>query len=119
MKQSTGLIAFLKGSPDPKRDMPGCANYDHHYGGCLLAEACSVQEGERCAYFEKAVLPTGHAEMYEKYEQHCGIEAPLARPQLRRCECGTILKHRERFCSDCTKKRRRATYRRARQRKAG
>jgi len=112
MKQSTGLIAFLKGSPDPKRNMPGCANFDHYYGGCLLVEACVVEQGNRCAYFEKAVLPTGDAEMYEKYEQSCGIEAPLPRAQLKRCECGAILKTQAMFCSDCLRKRRQMGYRR-------
>ena len=55
---TVGLIAFLKGNSDPKVGMPGCANYDHHYGGCLFADTCSVEEGKRCDYFERVVLPT-------------------------------------------------------------
>jgi len=111
MQQSKGLIAFLKGSPNPLRNMPGCANYDHYYGDCLTESVCKVEQSQRCAYFERAVLPTGDAEIFEKYEQHCGIEGPLHRPQLRRCECGAILKSRQRFCEKCKKRRRQKTNR--------
>ncbi len=57
-KRTVALIAFLKGNSDPKVGMSGCANYDHHYRGCLFADTCSVEEGKRCDYFERVVLPT-------------------------------------------------------------
>ena len=37
---------------------PGCANFDYHYDGCLFRDECLVLKGERCEYFERAVLPT-------------------------------------------------------------
>ena len=117
--RTIGLIAFLKGSTDPKAGMPGCANYDHHYAGCLFQDVCLVQEGKRCGYFEKAVLPTGTSEIYSKYEAHCDLTEPLVRPEVRQCSCGKVLKSRQRYCEDCSRKRRRATYRKSRQRKAG
>jgi len=46
------------GDTDPKAGMPGCANYDRHYDGCLFEDTCLVQEGKRCGYFERAVLTT-------------------------------------------------------------
>ena len=111
METSVGLITFLKGSTNPAVGMPGCANYDHHYGGCLVEATCKVEQGRRCGYFERAVLPTGNAEVCQKYEQHCGVKGPLARAQLRRCECGQILDDRQRFCEKCRKRRRQKTNR--------
>lgn len=110
-RQTIGLIVFLKGSPDPKVGMPGCANYDHHYGGCLFRESCLMEQGKRCAYFERAVLPTaadtGQTErIYAAYEKQCKVGL-LARPQQRICpDCGTGLKPRERFCDNCKRKHR-------------
>ena len=77
-KRTVGLIAFLKGNTDPAAGMPGCASYDHHYGGCLFLDGCLVEEGKRCGYFEKAVLPTaadiGLKELvYSLYERQVGI----------------------------------------------
>ena len=37
---------------------PGCANFDYHYNCCLFRDECLVQNGQRCEYFERAVLPT-------------------------------------------------------------
>jgi hypothetical protein len=37
---------------------PGCANFDYHYNCCLFRDECLVQKGQRCEYFERAVLPT-------------------------------------------------------------
>jgi hypothetical protein len=105
-KQTVGLIAFLKGNTDPKSGMPGCANYDHHYGGCLLADTCKVQEGQRCGHFERAALPTaeeiGLADVvYSAYEAHVGIAGNglLKRGQARRCpDCGDEVGPRQRYC---------------------
>ncbi len=116
-KRSIGLIAFLKGSTDPKAGMPGCANYDHHYSGCLYG-GCLAEAGQRCGYFEKAVLPIageiGQQKIYAAYESLTGAD-PLARPQARLCpDCGAELKPRQRYCDDCKRKRRRQSYRNSR-----
>ena len=116
MSKRIGLIAFLKGSSKPAEQMPGCANYDHHYGGCLFGETCKVEQGQRCVDFEK-VLPTavdiGAGErMHFLYEKQCGLSVTLARGQMRICpNCGTELKPRQRFCDGCSKRRRRDSYR--------
>jgi len=123
-KRTVGLIAFLKGSSNPKDRMPGCANYDHHYGGCLLAKRCLVQDGKRCRYFEEAVLPTaadtGRKELvYALYEKQVGIGGELTQDikPVRECpDCGGELKPRQRYCDDCGMKRRRQAYRKARRR---
>ena len=125
-RRSVGLIAFLKGSSDPKEQMPGCANYDHYYGGCLFADACLVEQGNRCGYFEKAVLPIayelGLQNVYDAYEEQCGIsgDGMLNRSSARVCpDCGGPIRPRQRYCDDCSRKRRRATYRRSRKKKVG
>ena len=116
-----GLIPFLKGSPNPERRTPGCTNFDHHYGGCLFAEHCAVEQGERCEYFERAVLPTaadiGQEEHVRSlYAKHVGLEGCQSdRPSTRECPgCGGELLRRQRYCDSCKKKRRRETYRKAR-----
>ena len=120
-KRTVGLTAFLKGSSNPDDRMPGCSNYDHHYGGCLFADTCKVQEGQRCGYFERRVLPTaadiGLGErMYSLYEKQCGISGTLERGQMRICpDCGTGLKPRQRYCDNCKRRRRRKSYRKARE----
>ena len=122
-KRTVGLIAFLKGSTDPKAGMPGCANYDHHQGGCLFGEICKVQGSQRCGYFEKAVLPTAadlglNEAVYSQYEQQVGIAGNglLRRGQIRRCpDCGDEVGPRQRYCLKCSKRRRRESYRRARE----
>ena len=118
-KRSVGLIAFLKGNSDPAVDMPGCANYDHYYGGCLFAETCLVEKGKRCGYFERAVLPTaegiGLKELvYSLYERQVGIAGigQFDSGEIRRCpDCGAELKPRQRYCDECSKKRRQKTRR--------
>jgi hypothetical protein len=121
-RRTVGLIAFLKGSTDPAEGMPGCANYDHHYGGCLFGNTCKVQDGERCGYFELTVLPTAseiglNDTVYSQYEQQVGIAgiSVLKRSQIRRCpDCGDEVGPRQRYCPNCSKRRRRESYRRAR-----
>ena len=122
-RKTVGLIAFLKGSTDPADGMPGCATYDHHYGGCLFAETCKVEEGQRCGYFERAVLPTAadiglNDTVYTQYEQQVGIARGglLKREQVRRCpDCGDEVGPRQRYCPNCSKRRRRESYRRVRE----
>jgi len=126
-KRSVGLIAFLKGNSDPAVGMPGCANHNHHYGGCLIEETCLVEQGKRCRYFERAVLPS--AEGIGLKELVCGLyqkqvgmtgDITLTGRQIRRCpSCGAELKPRQRYCDSCRQRRRRASYRRSRQKRAG
>ena len=121
-RRSVGLIAFLKGSTDPADGMPGCANYDHHHGGCLFGETCKVEDGQRCGYFERAVLPTAadvglNDTAYRQYEAQVGMAGGgvLKRSQIRRCpDCGDEVGPRQRYCEKCSKRRRRESYRRAR-----
>jgi hypothetical protein len=47
-----------KDETDEKKINPGCANFDYHYNCCLFRDECLVQNGQRCEYFERAVLPT-------------------------------------------------------------
>ena len=117
-KRTVGLIAFLKGSSNPEDRMPGCANFDHHYGGCLYEKTCKVEQGKRCGYFEKAVLPVaaelGLQNVYEAYEDLTGAEM-LKRPQARLCpDCGGPVRLRQRYCDNCAHKRRKASYRKRR-----
>lgn len=121
-KRTVGLIAFLKGNTDPAVGMPGCANYDHHYGGCLFHGSCLVEEGKRCGYFERAVLLTavdiGLKELvYSLYERQVGIAGigQFDSGEIRRCpDCGAELRWRQRYCDDCKHKRRRRSYRNSR-----
>ncbi len=122
-KRTVGLLAFLKGNTDPAVGMPGCANYDHRYGGCLFRHKCLVQQGERCRYFERTVLPTaadiGLKDLiYSLYEEQVGIDSNglLKRGQIRRCpDCADEVGPRQRYCQKCSKRRRRESYRRARE----
>ena len=125
-KRTVGLIAFLKGNTDPKKQMPGCANLDHHYGGCLFAQECKVQQGKRCHYFEEAVLPTaadiGQMEhIYSQYQSHVGLAGyGLQAGKIRPCpDCGGELLPRQRYCSDCKRKRARASKRNWKRKKTG
>lgn len=138
-KRTVGLIAFLRGSSNPADMMPGCANFDHCYGGCLFRTAegtpnndlleeekskcsCLVQQGLRCASFERAILPMakdiGLQSVYSQYEKSIGIEGALkiSIGSARLCpECGAGLKLRQRFCDSCSKRRRQKSYRKVRE----
>ena len=119
-RKTVGLAAFLKGSSNPVDKMPGCANFDQHYGGCLLGDNCLIQDSKRCGHFEKTVLPTAAdirsgERIYSLYEKQCGISGTLQRDQMRICpDCGTGLKPRQRYCDGCANKRRRQSYRNSR-----
>jgi len=103
-KRSVGLIAFLKGNTDPKAGMLGCANFDHHYGGCSCGDVCLVQTGKGCRHFEKVVLPTTgdlglRESVYSQYRKHVGLDGDgeLGTGPLRRCDCGAELKQRKKI----------------------
>jgi hypothetical protein len=116
-KQTVCLTAFLKGSTNPKARIPGCSNFDHHYGGCLFG-ACLLELGERCSYFERAILPTGDSDTRQKYEALTGVH--IEGQAVNVCgDCGRTIPPRRRYCDRCVQKRRRATYRQSRQKIAG
>ena len=108
--KTTSLIQFLKGSTDPKVEIPGCVNYDHHYGGCLFADTCLIQENKRCGYFEKAVLPVGDSVIRQKYETLTGV-CIKGRVTNLCSDCGKSIPSRRRYCEGCKKKRRQKTNR--------
>lgn len=116
-RRTVGVITFLKGSPNPADKMPGCASFDHHYGGCLYAETCSVQDGNRCRYFEDAVLPTAaeislSESIHSLYQAHIGMAGDMRKSETRPCpDCGGELLPRQRYCSDCKRKRKLASKR--------
>jgi hypothetical protein len=119
-KRTVGLIGFLKGNTDPAVGMPGCANYDHHHGGCLFADTCRVEQGQRCGYFEKAVLPTAAdiglrelvCSLYEKHTGLAGESILLRSVSVRECpDCGAALGYRQRLCAECSRRRRQKTKR--------
>ena len=101
-----------------------CASYS--LGHCLGVDAysrpfrpegkCLVLESERCPYFERVVLADlrqrGLAgDALRQYEKFAG---PAAGPRaVRRCECGAEIPKGHRTCSECARKNRRETYRRA------
>jgi len=122
-KRTVGLIAFLKGSADPKAEMPGCANFDHHSNGCMCGDVCLVQTGQRCHHFEKVVLATAgdiglRESVHSQYRKHVGQgdNGEFGTEPIRRCpDCGAKLRPRRRYCDDCVKRRRRQSYRRARE----
>ncbi|MHC4072529.1 MAG: hypothetical protein ACYTGS_10930, partial [Planctomycetota bacterium] len=47
MKESKGLRVFVRDE---------CANYSKHRETCLFTDSCKVMSGQRCSYFERAVL---------------------------------------------------------------
>ncbi len=119
-----GLMSFLRGSTNPKDGMPGCANFDHYYGGCLQSTDCRVEKGQRCGYFEKAVLPTARQSgqtdrIYGKYEAKVGLaQTPLPRGEAQGCpDCGAEMEFGRKYCRQCTIARRQKATQDARERR--
>ena len=124
-KQKTiGLTAFLKGSSNPKDDMPGCASFDIQQNTCCFDHECYVLEGQRCSWFEKAVLPTAKQigllqHIVTAYSKKVGLSGELDHlctyENVRVCpDCGGPLQPKQRYCDTCTMRRRKQTYRRSR-----
>ncbi len=121
-RKSIGLIAFLRGNTNPEENIPGCANYDHHNSSCLLADVCLIQEGKRCSYFEKNVLPTAidinlRESVYLQYAKVVGVEinTQSINRNYRSCpDCGAELRSRQRYCETCKNRHRRQSYRNSR-----
>jgi hypothetical protein len=106
-----------------------CSNYDKHQQTCLSDKPCKALNGQRCGYFEKAVLGPpdykyrlpgyDYAKLFGEYAQLTGAEKQDVK--VRRCDCGTPLtRPKQKVCSACKTKNRKATYRRSRgKRRAG
>ncbi len=113
MKNQT-LIQFVKDE---------CADYDKHYQRCVWDKPCRVLAGEKCGYFEKVVLCSpdykyklpgyDYAKLFAQYAEQTKTKAQAV--EQRRCTCGNPLRHRQRYCEKCSKKRRLGTYRENRQ----
>ena len=116
------LLAFLQGSTKPEQRMPGCANYNSNRSDCLLGELCLVEQGKRCDYFERCVLPTAAyngqlLSLTRQYEEKTGATGLTGRSAAmgRDCpDCGAELSGRARYCDPCKKRRRQNAYRKAR-----
>jgi hypothetical protein len=130
-QRNVTLSVFLKGDRDPKERMPGCANYDRHYGGCLFEDfkgKCAVLDlHRRCGYFERAVLPTAadigqRDHIYMLYEQAVGAVIDTSKTRrktgdVRPCpDCGGTLRPRQRYGDTCAKRRKRMAGRERRRR---
>ncbi len=113
--KETTITRFLKDN---------CANYDKHYQKCLFAESCRVFDGQRCGYFERFILgPPDYKYKLPGYDysklfaQYADLtKTKKQRVKVRRCECGTPLRIRQRYCESCSKQRAK-TANRERQRK--
>ena len=118
MKQSKGLREFVRDK---------CANYGKHDEACLFGDSCKVMAGRRCDYFEKAVLGPpeykyrlpgyDYQKLFAQYSEQTRTEKPQV--SIRSCGCGTPLRHRQRYCDECARKKRLDTYRRPREKRAG
>lgn len=96
-----------------------------HEGGCL------VLDGKACRYFKDCVLgPEDYKypplcfvkdPAFEKRvrEQYRKLDHTVVEADARRCECGAMLRPRQRYCDKCAQKRRWQAYRKARQKKTG
>lgn len=100
--------------PKPTRSPAAMAKAEcseHRGTQCLVRPSCLVEDGQRCGYFERAVLPLAAAypESYAKacdaYWRRAGISHPNA--AARRCECGNPLPKFKRFCPRCMRERQR------------
>jgi len=107
------LLSFIKGSSNPNDRTPGCSRF----GFC----DCRILGGERCGYFEKAVLPTSvesgtKAKIYDLYMTQTDY-VPEAKAKVRLCSCGNEREKNKQFCVACRAKRRRDSDRNRKKRK--
>ena len=97
-----------------------CAN--HWQGKHWGERACTVLAGQRCGYFERAVLPAGAEPAVLGYERMLPNAAGKVRRALqlhsgRYCECGALLPKRRRWCDHCAGAKRRKSKRDAARRR--
>ena len=116
-KKTTSLIAFTH---------QNCANYDTHYSYCFGLdcyslstdgkkvqplqenEKCLIQQGKRCGYFERVLLPIAkQLGIYEKIIKQYGKTGNLVpKETTRSCpDCGAELEYRKKLCPKCREKR--------------
>lgn len=97
-----------------------CTNYNGRYGACLDVP-CKALAGERCGYFEWAVLGPvdykfrlpdwDYQKLFAQYaDLTCGEKKVV---KQRRCPCGNPILYRKRFCPVCSRKRRQNSGKRA------
>jgi len=101
-KKEKDLTKFLKDN---------CANWDNYYQSCLFADSCKVFDGQRCGYFEKAVLGPpdyryrirgyDYSVLFAQYAEQTG--ASKRKVEVRRCACGAPLEPRHRYCKQCAR----------------
>ena len=108
------LKAFIVGKSDPKLNLPGCANYNREYDCCMDDGDCRVLQGERCSYFERAVLPvakqSGRMVVIDEYVKISGGShiSFLSGVKRKVClTCGTPVPGRHKYCEKCKKARNR------------
>ena len=104
-----------------------CANYNTGHG-CFATEVvdtvkeppevqhgrCLVAQGKPCEYFRKALLPAANGPS-EVRKCYAAIDNVVELKEARPCpECGAGLKHRQRICDRCRRKRVRDRVRRHR-----
>ena len=98
-----------------------CANYDSHYKICTDDLPCKVLNGNRCGYFERAVLGPSdykyrlpdydYQKLFAQYAEQTNTESQAEKVEQRLCRCGKSLRLRQRFCYSCSQKRRLKTKR--------
>jgi len=114
MSSETTLVRFVKDE---------CANYNKHYQLCADDKPCKVLSGQRCGYFEKAVLGPpdykyklpdyDYAKLFAQYAEQTKAENQIVKQRL--CGCGKPLRLRQRYCDTCKQKKRQKTKREAQQ----
>ncbi len=82
---------------------------------CILLETPT----QRCDYFECAVLPLGDADLRRRYYKRYGIDYDWREENPGRVcpDCGAELPPRKKVCKKCQRERRRATFRKANDRR--
>ena len=90
-----------------------CFNFVNDYKTCLDDKPCTVLVGQRCGFFEKAVLGPpdykyrlpdyDYTKLFAEYAELTGVESQAV--QVRRCCCGVPLRTRQRYCEKCSKQR--------------
>ena len=123
-QKTIGLTTFLKGSSNPADRMPGCASFDIQRNNCIFGNKCHVLEGRRCAWFEKAVLPTAKEvgllqHIVTAYSNKVGLRGELdhlcSYENVRVCpDCRGALQPRHRYCEKCSTRRRKQNVRNSR-----
>lgn len=102
-----------------------CANYDQKEDLCIGQErtgTCLIMQGKPCQYFKESVWPICNPDykfatetrqypkllaIYKKIDPNI-LESDTS---FRRCNCGEVLKFRQKLCNECRKKARRKTKR--------